>query len=507
MAPGGESGQHGGGSGRCSDGDDDDGAYDDDLGLVVEEELRRQNDVLRAKLDAVRQRRKELHRILVGDSSRVEPEDEQLRSNITPTTSSNLVDAETRMMDEYNAALRRRSLSLEQFQSALSRKRIANMQLQLSSTWNVLSDCFYIDHRGPYATINGLRLGAYAPDVETGDVDRHHAGGSGTRDSSSSSSQQQNDNIPSRTARRATAMASNGGRGGGAGGVSSPSRRGVATASSGGAAASGAAMTAGGSVPTNDAADHSTPPASSSRRSYFHLFGPIHFAAASDSHQQQHGTTTGSSPGGGGGTDGSSAAAQRRVPWSEINSALGQLALLLSVLEREPHCGIRYRHRIVHQGSTSKIGIRRTGGGLLLGAVAPHAAATSPSFDLDDEDLSSLSLYNLYSDDSFQFFGRRNFNIALECLAECVIDAATAIQKRDRTITLPHEILEKNALPSSSNNTKTGTTATASNEVTIGGIPVTYGADGGTEWTTAMKYLLTDVKHLLTFRVFALWGY
>jgi beclin len=149
-----------------------------------------------------------------------------------------------------------------------------------------------------------------------------------------------------------------------------------------------------------------------------------------------------------------------RVPWTEINAALGQVALLLLTMEKFTLSGIHYRHQIVHQGSTTKIGIRRAGG-------------------------TAVSLYNLYHDDSFQLFGRRNFNIAIECLCECVWDAAEAVQKRDHTITLPYA-LER-----------------VKGELLIGKLPasIAFGQDG-TEWTRAMKYLLTDIKHIMTFRPF-----
>ena len=153
-----------------------------------------------------------------------------------------------------------------------------------------------------------------------------------------------------------------------------------------------------------------------------------------------------------------------KVPWSEINSALGQLALLLSIIGTTPNCDIRYRHEILCVGSTSKMGIRRNGS-------------------------SSVAYYNLFSDDSFQFFGRRNFNTALQCLLQCVSDAAERIREKDPTITLPHPI-EKGATRA---------------ELIVGGLSVAYVTDG-VEWTRAMKYLLTDVKHLLLFRPLGLWG-
>jgi hypothetical protein len=175
------------------------------------------------------------------------------------------------------------------------------------------------------------------------------------------------------------------------------------------------------------------------------------------------GTSVSSAPGirgGAGSNNNGGGASTVKVPWSEINSALGLLALLLSSLERKPHAGVRFRNEVVCSGSTSKIGLRREGG--------------------------STAYYNLYSDDSFQFFGRRHFNTALQCLVQCVVDASDAIQRRDPTIHLPHPI---DRTP---------------REFTVGGLPVAYGTDG-VEWTRAMKYLLTNVKHLSAYRAFGLW--
>ena len=172
-----------------------------------------------------------------------------------------------------------------------------------------------------------------------------------------------------------------------------------------------------------------------------------------------------------------------KVPWSEINSALGLLALLLSCLEQKPHAGIRYRHEIVCCGSTSRIGVgrRRNNNNHNHSSEDDRTTTTTaPS--------AALTYYNLFSDDSFQFFGRRNFNTALQCLVQCVVDAADAIQRRDPTIHLPHPIVERAAL-----------------DVTVGGLSVVYGGANGVEWTRAMKYLLTNVKHLTAYRAFGLW--
>ena len=232
--------------------------------------------------------------------------------------------------------------ALISFRSSVYQKKRAGSLLSLSQQWNVISDCFHISHRGPFGTINGLRLGSEAAAVDLAVDDSVHQ----------------------------------------------------------------------------------------SRRPFSIIEGKAGQAATV------------------------------RIPWIEINAALGHLALLLSTLESRTNAGISLRHVIVPLGSYSKIGIRGRS--------------------------DSVSLYNLYSDDSFQFFGKRNFNTALQCMAECVVDAAEAIQKHDRTIAIPHVIENQRDC------------------TTVGGISIAYGNDG-VEWTRAMKYLLTDVKHLLTYKALGLW--
>ena len=149
-----------------------------------------------------------------------------------------------------------------------------------------------------------------------------------------------------------------------------------------------------------------------------------------------------------------SGAATMSVPWAEVNSALGLVALLLSTLQHKPNSGFHFKNEIVAMGSTSKIGVRRG---------------------------DSITYYDLFTDDNFHFFGKRNFNIALTGLVRCVAEAEETVQERDRTIALPHSI-----------------NASARGEMTIGGLPIAYGPDGE-QWTRAMKYLLTDIKWLVAF--------
>ena len=92
--------------------------------------------------------------------------------------------------------------------------------------------------------------------------------------------------------------------------------------------------------------------------------------------------------------------------------------------------------------------------------------------------------YNLfYAEDSFQFFGRRNFNTALDGLFRCLKDAADVAASRDQTISLPYDVL----IP------------VGRGDITIGGLPISYDVATGDVWTRAMKYLLTNLKWLQAF--------
>lgn len=207
-----------------------------------------------------------------------------------------------------------------------------------------------------------------------------------------------------------------------------------------------------------------------------------------------------------------------RVPWREINAALGQVALLLSVLEQSlavpttlsdttspiatssssgnsrtsSHKPALFRYEIQAMGSTSKIGVRNFS--------TTTSAATATSF------------YNLYyAEEGFQLFGRRNFNTALQYLVDCVQSAIEiVVQQRHGSIVLPHAIVVGTV----------GGTPT-----TIGGWTIQYFAVNNNnsntqqqqqqhsseeehllEWTRAMKYLLTNVKHLMVYHGLGLWN-
>ena len=254
------------------------------------------------------------------------------------------------------SAERSRRSAMNEYQFAVTTRNINRRWMNLADEWNVTNDCFHIWHRGPFGTINGLRLGSEVPlQLPSQPVDQR----------SDPSKAAPNLNISSQTGNQ------NGS--------------------------------------TNASTNNGNP------QEYLE---------------------------------------NSRVPWVEINSALGLMVLLLSTIEKKPLSGITYQNKLVPQGSTSKIGIRKE---------------------------ESVTFYNLFSDDNFQFFGKRSFNIALNGLLRCLSDAAEVVEKMDRTMTMPYAI-----------------ECDTNGSYTIGGMSVAYSPEGEF-WTRAMKYVLTDAKWLVTF--------
>jgi len=171
-----------------------------------------------------------------------------------------------------------------------------------------------------------------------------------------------------------------------------------------------------------------------------------------------------------------------KVPWPELNAALGTAALLLTTLEENRNNPIKFHaHKIIPMGSFSKI---------VLLPIPPNTNK-------------SPNTYNLFSDDSFSLFGKRNFNIALNALLKCLKDAADIASERDKTMVFPHEIgyMDSKGTISSTPPTS-GLTYYGNNrdDLYIGGLSISYGADGE-KWTRALKYFLTDLKWLVAFVV------
>lgn len=257
-------------------------------------------------------------------------------------------------------AERNRRLAFNEYQSAVTSLNCRKRWLDFADEWNVTNDCFHIWHRGPFGTINGLRLASEVPSLPSSPANEDS--GDATTDGLNADSTM---NLPATS-------------------------------------------------PVGIGSREVSPP---------------------NGHSQDISDTW-------------------RVPWVEINSALGLVVQLLANLEKKPHSGITYHNKLVPQGSTSKIGIRKG---------------------------ESVTFYNLFSDDSFQFFGKRSFNIALNGLVRCLADAANAVEKIDRTMTMPYPIQ-----------------CDATGVYTIGGLSVAYAPEGEV-WTRAMKYVLTNTKWLVAF--------
>ena len=179
---------------------------------------------------------------------------------------------------------------------------------------------------------------------------------------------------------------------------------------------------------------------------------------------------------------GASETASYKIPWREINAALGQVVLLLSMLERSLGVNDKpvFRHELQCQGSTSKIGLRKATG--------------------------TTAFYNLYYiEEAFHFFAKRNFNTAVTMLLECVQDAATAVQMHDPTIVVPYKIDKRTGTIAGLSVVFFASAAAAAN--TSGGSTSTEHSQQqhAAEWTRAMKYLLTNIKHVMVFRAVGLW--
>lgn len=145
-----------------------------------------------------------------------------------------------------------------------------------------------------------------------------------------------------------------------------------------------------------------------------------------------------------------------KVPWMEVNAALGYVALLFRVLQE--HTGFQTTHELHPMASSSKIAIRPKHG--------------------------QPSMYNLHFEAGYTLFPARNirnFNIALQGLLQCIAEAS--LQQKDKTIAIPHTIIREN------------------NEWKIGGLAITYDNLHSLEWTRVCKYLLTDLKWLVAYAV------
>lgn len=227
------------------------------------------------------------------------------------------------------------------------------------------------------------------------------------------------------------------------------------------------------------------------------------------------------------------------VPWSEINSALGQIVLLLYTLQNTPHSGISFRKYVLQPcGSFSKIGLlKRNNTQTNLSPQRPKVerrriTALTAYLDTDNNPNSATKIddttkrihskpiyspkppplpheviwYNLHHYEengsmlSLGYYARRNFNMALEALLFCIAETCLVVEKRDMALAAPYTmrvdgmVVGKDAYLEGNNKKSEG-------EATVGGLPFSYDPGDGERWTLACKYLLTNLKWVLAYAV------
>jgi hypothetical protein len=380
-----------------------------------------------------------------------------------------------------------RQVAIETYQSILVQRQSLAQYLNLAGRWNVLNDCFHIWHAGPWATINGARLGGEAPRLPPDLIESSSTGagaGAGTNGSATSAI------LP---AAAAAASPNN---------PTAPPPRRYFLWSSVAPAPDGPAM-----EPSSTA--------SASPSSIMTNTNTNNTNTNNTNTNNTNSNTIQNHP--------SSNNNINKVPWPEINAALGHVVLLLQLLQ--DRCGWTNccTHELIPMASTSQIGIRRRAPKSLLSS---WAFSNDDSTTNDQQPLLPPVIHNLYFEESsfvlFKGGALRQFNIALGALLECLVQIQTQQTQQTQTassntatgtssahstmIVLPHAI----QLSSPSSNT---TTTTADHHhhqhavATIGGIPFQYSegatSSGGAavEFTRACKYLLTDLKWLVAHAV------
>lgn len=308
-------------------------------------------------------------------------------------------------------------------ESTLTRAVNISSALKAARDLDATSDCFHIWHRGPYGTINGLRLGTDAATIPSADTteannERLRNGANSNNNTASAST------FASIIAGSYSFFSST---------PNSPS--------------------------TNDSAVDHDP-----NDDFAAIHTDLHHQAVSSALPMD----------------------VSKVPWSEINGALGMTALLLLTLHDRPNSGIVFRtHDILPMGHQTKIAELKKKRTASDAGPAVHKA-----------------VYDLFYDGgaggvggglNMLLFGRSNFNAALHGLACCLADAADCIRSLDGAAIIPHDVVRAGSRQQDNDAKPSSAT-----ETMIGGIPVAYKGDGE-KWSRAMKYLLSDLKWLSAF--------
>jgi hypothetical protein len=430
---------------------------------------KKKNDELKKKLETIRRRRRKIH---------------NLQQDVT--------QHQTSLAEKYNQLSHRRHELVEEYSNTLLCRESHATYLDYAQRWNVINDCFHIWINGAFATINGCRLGSDSPLVpSTLLIDRrqpqqqpqqqnpvkHHFEPKSNDIHHQQQQQQQQDghtNNPCGTHESLTAA-------------------------------------------------FTTPPSSPRRhlsqqnRRYFGLFvGNSNDPNSTLTNDASMMSSPNKPP-----------SENPRVPWLEVNAALGHACLLLKLLQelsiQKGGRSLKFTHELYPVAATSKIGIRfvnTTGLSLGFGSSIEPTTTTTPV------------VYNLYFEEStgFNYFFKNNikqFNLALQAFVQCIAEASA--QQTDKTIAVPYPIehvTPKNKPASININPQNFLNG---GEWMIGGIPVCYpsspqvagdhnkninvhGNNDNTdinsntsttpstlEWTRACKYLLTDLKWLVAY--------
>eukprot|EP01034_Spumella_vulgaris_P024385 gene24385-30726_t len=137
------------------------------------------------------------------------------------------------------------------------------------------------------------------------------------------------------------------------------------------------------------------------------------------------------------------------IEFTEINAALGQAALVVSIIASK--AGVNFRHFVVSpMGSFPKV------------------------LKADDRRTS----YPLFIDQSsFTLFPKRNFNLALQGFMSCVQELGDYVSSYDPTLAVPYKI--------------------SVGDSKIGDLSFVYGGGDDEVWTRSLKFMLSDVKWII----------
>jgi hypothetical protein len=383
---------------------------------------------------------------------------EHLRQNVFPSLHRHHDEWDFR----YISAQQSYQYALSSLEATRTQRIWAEKEYQLACRWHVLSDTFFIWHKGPFGTISGFRLGRSAVTM-IGLVKK--CTGSGSSASGQSAS------------------------------ATSPS-----------IFSWGTSEHAVSSQEANATTQQSIPHTAISTSSNAH---PSHMDPE-----------------------------KVIVPWSEINSALGQIVLLLYTLQNTPFSGISFRKYALQPcGSSSKIGLLKRNANQTTSSPQrpknerrritaltayldtdknPGATKPDDKIPIHSKPISSshkaaplpheVTWYNLHHYEengsmlSLGYYARRNFNTALEALLFCIAETCLVVQNRDMALAAPYTI-RVDGLVVGKDAYLEGSISKSDDEATVGGLPFSYDPGEGERWTLACKYLLTNLKWVMAYAV------